>query len=80
MQMEIIECDHKIYIYVEWFEHFMYKHKKIVERVCKRSEEIDVHSEVKLKTHADMSSVMDTSELIDEFRLRDNGRKYHFDS
>ena len=28
MQMEIIDCDNKIYIDVEWFEPFTYVHKK----------------------------------------------------
>ena len=27
-QMKSIDCDHKIYIDVEWFEHFTYVHKK----------------------------------------------------
>ena len=40
--------------------------------VCKRLKEIDMHSEVKLKTHADISSIMNTSKLIDKFRVRDN--------
>ena len=28
MQMKSIDCDHKIYIDLEWFEHFTYIHIK----------------------------------------------------
>ena len=69
--MKSIDYDYNIYIDVEWFEHFVYNHKKNVS-VCKRLKEIDMHSEVKLKTHADISSIMNTSKLIDKFRVRDN--------
>ena len=34
--MKNIDCDHKIYIDVEWFEPSTNVHKKIVGHVCKR--------------------------------------------
>ena len=59
MQMKSIDCDHKIYIDVEWFESFMYEHKKNRwARLCSKGS--DTHSEVKLKVHADMSSIMNS--------------------
>ena len=37
MQMKSTDCDHKIYIGVEWFESFNVRtQKKIVGHVCKR--------------------------------------------
>ena len=67
--MRSIDYDYKIYMDVEWFEPFMYEHKKIVGHVCKRWKETKIHSEVKLKIHADLSSIMNSQELNDESRL-----------
>ena len=56
--MRSIDYGHKVYIDVEWFKPFMCKHKKILEHVCKHLKGTDINSEVKLKIHADMSSIM----------------------
>ena len=57
MQMKSIDYDYKKYIDVEWFEPYMHEH---VQHLCKRSKGTDTHSEVKLKIHADMSSIMNS--------------------
>ena len=61
MQMKSTDCDHNIYIGVEWFESFNVRtQNKIVGHVCKRILGTGTHSEVKLKIHADMSSIMNS--------------------